>query len=32
LLAEDWDQISKEAREFITKLLRMDPNKRLSAK
>ncbi|CAK75708.1 unnamed protein product (macronuclear) [Paramecium tetraurelia] len=29
---EDWDQISKEAKEFITKLLRMDPNKRLSAK
>ncbi|CAK56353.1 unnamed protein product (macronuclear) [Paramecium tetraurelia] len=29
---EDWDSISKEAKEFITKLLRMDPNKRLSAK
>ncbi|CAD8058402.1 unnamed protein product [Paramecium sonneborni] len=29
---EDWDTVSKEAKEFITKLLRMDPNKRLSAK
>ncbi|CAD8152055.1 unnamed protein product [Paramecium pentaurelia] len=29
---EDWETVSKEAKEFITKLLRMDPNKRLSAK
>ncbi|CAD8140614.1 unnamed protein product [Paramecium pentaurelia] len=29
---EDWDSISKEAKAFITKLLRVDPNKRLSAK
>ncbi|CAD8060260.1 unnamed protein product [Paramecium sonneborni] len=29
---DDWDTVSNEAKEFITKLLRMDPNKRLSAK
>ncbi|CAD8131931.1 unnamed protein product [Paramecium octaurelia] len=29
---EDWDPISKEAKAFITKLLRVDASKRLSAK
>lgn len=29
---EDWEPISREAKEFVTRLLRMDPNKRPSAK
>ncbi|KAM3147294.1 hypothetical protein pb186bvf_000545 [Paramecium bursaria] len=29
---DDWDSISKEAKTLITKMLHMDPNKRLSAK
>ncbi|CAD8143599.1 unnamed protein product [Paramecium octaurelia] len=29
---DDWDTVSKEAKEFIIKLLKMDPNQRLSAK
>lgn len=32
LLAQDWNQITKEAKDLIIKLLTADPNKRISAK
>lgn len=29
---EEWDYVSKEAKEFITKMLEKDPKKRISVK